>query len=304
MPHCVISGKAAVPKQHARKRTSPTAAMSQKRALEARVGKRNRVGRQRSIVYVHNVREMDLGLSSTRTIKESDNKRHRPRLRFPFTTFPSPKCPFVHTCKRRRALDREAALPPNSKQTFTKGDWRVPRLIAEVVDDRGILMDIRLVLAALPPHPCLWIDAHDGSSVNLAMSKHLSPGLELTSHACAHFERRSFATCSQTLGNARQQEGNAAMRMIRGDERAFDRGLPLRARRFGAGDVGFRALTRWSYREAYMRTFSEHHVSICHSQPFARSTVFTRPGPAVPGETSVRYTCDRTRRGVFLRGLA
>ena len=64
-------------------------------------------------------------------------------------------------------------------------------------------MDVRLACVLLPPHPRLWIDADDGSGVNLAMPQHLTPHLELTPETCTRFQGGLLTPHSQTPGNAR-----------------------------------------------------------------------------------------------------
>jgi len=124
-------------------------------------------------------------------------------LRLPLAALPTSKSSFVHTSELRRAFDRKAAPSPNSQQAVSKFDRLPPRLVAEVADDRWILVDVWLARVLLPPHPRFWIDANDGSRVNLAMPEYLSPDLELTPKARVRFEHGFLSTADQTPGNAR-----------------------------------------------------------------------------------------------------
>lgn len=143
------------------------------------------------------------GVRSTRAIQKLDDKRQRPRLGFPFPAFPPTERSFANTRDFSRTLYRQAMPPTLGQQFLSERDRFWPWLIAQILDDRRVLVDVGFSLIALPPHPGLRVDAEDGRRIDLAMSEHLPPKLELAPKACSRFKYRFLASRGQRSGNAR-----------------------------------------------------------------------------------------------------
>lgn len=113
-------------------------------------------------------------------IEEAGQLRGCAERNLPFAALPAPPRPFIDADKLGSLDDGEAASSALDEQPFAEACWLRPGLIAEVAAERGILMDVRSVFVALPPHPRLRIDAKRGSRILLPMPEHLAASCQVS----------------------------------------------------------------------------------------------------------------------------
>lgn len=97
-----------------------------------------------------------------------------PSRDLPLSALPAPPSTFIDPHELGALDNGEAAPPTLDKEAFPKRHRLGPRLVAEVTNERWILVHVRGVHIALPPHPRLWIDAESSRSMTLAMTEHLA----------------------------------------------------------------------------------------------------------------------------------